>query len=64
MKSITITEDEFKEVALKVITNFDKRKDGEPINPDANPMSTMLITLQNMVFASELGRELFGEEDE
>mgnify|MGYP006380702583 CR=1 FL=1 len=63
MKSITITEDEFKEVTSKVIKNFDKRKDGEPINPDANPAATMVMMLQNMVFAAELAKELFGHEE-
>ena len=63
MKSITITEEKFFEIVEKLNDNFDKREDGSIIGED-NPMATMIMKLQNAVFASRLAAELFENVEE
>ena len=58
MDFITISRDKFMEIVEKVNDNFDKREDGSTIGDD-NPIATMIMKLQNIVFATRLADELF-----
>ena len=63
MQSITITKEEFELAVREVNENFDKREDGTTIGED-NPMATMMMKLQNIMFAGLLGNKLFGNEED
>ena len=62
MKFITITKDEFASIVAEVIEEWDKKATEKEVD-EFNPVTSLILMLQNMAFASALSVKLFKDEE-